>query len=161
MSGGGWVATARGAAHRIDAPIAPTRRARVMALDQAAAAVATRVAGHGWAEARFFVCEGLSPAVGSADALLLRKLDGSPAVLEQELRGAGVVVLLVTGDDGAQAASVIGTACSEAGIMTAGLVLAEGRQAGDATAALRPHARVLLPSADETDVVELLIALRA
>ena len=44
--------------------------------------------------------------------------------------------------------------------MTAGLVLGNGSEARDAVAALRPHARVLLPTADESDVLELLTALR-
>ncbi len=44
--------------------------------------------------------------------------------------------------------------------MTAGLVLGDGFEAEDAVAALRPHARVLLLSADESDVFELLTALR-
>ena len=65
--------------------------------------------------------------------------------------------------DGASAAcaSAIGRACFERGIMTAGLVLGVGDKSDDAVAALRPHARVLLPSADESDVAELLTALRA
>jgi hypothetical protein len=44
--------------------------------------------------------------------------------------------------------------------MTAGLVLGDGSQTHGAVAALRPHARVLLPTADESDLVELLTALR-
>ena len=44
--------------------------------------------------------------------------------------------------------------------MTAGLVLGDGVQTRRRRA-LRPHARVLLPTADESDVVELLTALRA
>jgi hypothetical protein len=40
-------------------------------------------------------------------------------------------------------------------------VLGTGREADGAVAALRPHARVLLPSADEHDVTDLLTALRA
>jgi hypothetical protein len=45
--------------------------------------------------------------------------------------------------------------------MTAGFVLGDGYEADDAVAALRPHTRVLLPTADESDVVEVLTALRA
>ena len=39
-------------------------------------------------------------------------------------------------------------------------MLGDGFEAEDAMAALRPYARVLLLSADESDVVELLTALR-
>ncbi len=73
-----------------------------------------------------------------------------------------MVVMVATEDAGAGAAHAIGRACWERGIMTAGLVLGDGaRRRRSAVAALRPHARVLLPSADEADVVDLLTALRA
>lgn len=151
--------------YRIDAPIAPARAARVVALDKGAAQVARRVAALEWTSARFFVCEGVAPDGGSeaisVDDLLLRGINGAPEVLCEQLSNADVVVLIATEDAGAACASVVGRACFERGIMTAGLVLGEGSQADDAVVALRPHARVLLPFADESDVTELLTALRA
>jgi hypothetical protein len=155
-------ATAAEAAYRIDAPIAPSRAARVVALDEGAAGVARRVAGHQWASARFFVCDGVVAGSNDPlDGLVLRGLDGSPAVLTVELDRADVVVMVATEDRGAACASLIGRACAGRGIMTAGLVLSDGYESLDAVAALRPHARVLLPSADESDMIELLTALRA
>lgn len=145
------------AAHRIDAPIAPARAARVVALDAGAAAVARRVADLPWSSARFFLCESAS----CADDSILHDLDGGPASLHDELARADVVVMVATEDTGAGCAHAIGRACWERGIQTAGLVLGDGQHTLAAVAALRPHARVLLPSADETDVVELLTALRA
>jgi hypothetical protein len=72
------------------------------------------------------------------------------------------VVLIAMEDGGSSGcAAAIGKACAQRGIMTAGLVIGDGYRHGAALAALRPHARVLLPSADETDVSELLTALRA
>ncbi len=148
---------------RIDAPIAPVRAARIVALDDGAAGVGRRAAGQPWARATFFVCEAAGPGAGSvadpADSVLLRGIDGSPAVLSEQLTDADVVVMIATQDVGAQCALVIGRACAARGIMTAGLVL--GYDSDDAVAALRPHARVLLHSADEGDVVDLLTALRA
>lgn len=154
-------ATATEAAYRIDAPIVPARAARIVALDGGAEGVARRAAEEPWASAHFFVCEGDAATGGSADSLRLRGLDGSPAVLADELDRADVVVMIATEDTGAACASAIGRACFERGIMTAGLVLGEGHETRDAVAALRPHARVLLPSADEDDVGDLLSALRA
>ncbi len=151
-------ATATEAAYRIDVPIAPARAARVVALDPGAAGVARRAAELPWASARFFVCEGVSSAGATDGSPLLRGLDGSPSTLDEELDQADVVVMIATDDTGAACASAIGRACFERAIMTAGLVLGEGF---DAVAALRPNARVLLPSADESDVTELLTALRA
>lgn len=149
-------ASAQESRFRIDRPIAPARGARVVALDDAAAGVVQRAAQQHWATAEFFVCES-TPSEG----LLLRHLDGTPAVLADELVDADVLVLIATGDHGAAEASALGRACYERGIMTAGLVVGHGYESDDAVAALRPHARVLLPSADETDVTELLTALRA
>jgi hypothetical protein len=149
-------ATAAEARYRIDAPIAPARGARVIALDEGAAAVASRVAGQSWTNARFFSCEG-----GESEGLRLTGIGGSPAELADQLVDADVVVMVATEDAGAACAYAIGKACWERSIMTAGIVLGDGFEAQHAVAALRPHARVLLPSADETDVVELLTALRA
>ena len=154
-------ASAAEAAYRIDAPIAPARAARVMALDDGAAAIARSVQDGPWVNAHFFVCEGVAMDGGSTVGLLLRGLDGTPASLDDELDSADVVVMIATEDSGAVCASGIGRACWERSIQTAGLVMGDGSAALAAVAALRPHARVLLPSADESDVVELLTALRA
>ncbi|MDP9416924.1 MAG: 3-methyl-2-oxobutanoate hydroxymethyltransferase [Actinomycetota bacterium] len=155
-------ATAAETRYRIDAPIAPARGARVIALDGAAAEVAGRAATHSWANAAFLVCEGVAPGADAAtEVLLLRGIDGSPAVLSEPLVDANVVVMVASHDAGAECAPAIGRACAARGIMTAGLVFGTDRQAGGALAALRPYARVLLPSADESDLIELLTALRA
>jgi hypothetical protein len=149
-------ATAAEARYRIDAPIAPARGARVIALDERAAGVASRVAGESWTNARFFVCEG-----GEAEGLRLKGIGGSEAELVEQLVDADVVVMVASEDASAACAHAIGRACWQRSIMTAGIVLGDGHGTDDAVAALRPHARVLLPSADESDVVELLTALRA
>ena len=153
-------ATAAEARFRIDAPV-ESRNARVIALDQPAAEVLRSVAALEWVSARFFVCDTVDSAGDvTADDVLLRGIDGSPAVLSSELDGAHVVVMVATQDSGADCAYAIGKACWERAIMTAGLVLGDGSQTLAAVAALRPHARVLLPTADESDLVELLTALR-
>lgn len=154
-------ASAAEARYRIDRPIAPSRAGRVVALDAGAADVLARTAELEWANARFYVCES---AGQDAQSVLLRGIDGGPATLADELASASVVVMVATSDAGADCAYALGKACWERGVQTAGLVLGdgtdEGTQAAAAVAALRPHARVLLPKADENDVVELLSALR-
>ena len=67
--------------------------------------------------------------------------------------------MVATQDSGADCAYAIGKACWER-VATAGLVLGDGSRTLGAVAVLRPHARVLLPTADESDLVELLTALR-
>lgn len=157
--------TAAEARFRIDAPIAPSRATRVVALDEEATAVVRRVADDAWASARFFTCDSRLHASGSngasADGLPLLAMDGSAAVLGEQLAGADVAVMVATTDDGAAAASAIGAVCTLRGIMTAGLVLSDGIDVAAALSALRPHARVLLVPAEEEDLSELLRALRA
>jgi hypothetical protein len=152
-------ASAEESRFRINRPIAPSRAGRVVALDAGAAEVVARTAQQEWANARFYVCESADD-----DTVLLRTIDGAPATLADELASASVVVMIATGDSGARCAYALGKACWERGIQTAGLVLGDGTTDGTtasaAVAALRPHARVLMPSADEADVVDLLSALR-
>ncbi|MFI6343978.1 3-methyl-2-oxobutanoate hydroxymethyltransferase [Streptomyces sp. NPDC050560] len=142
--------------YRIQVPIRPARSARVIALDERAEGVARRLAAAHWAHARFFANRGLD----AAGEVRLTELDGTPAALDRVLSGTDVVVVLATEDGGRAAAAAIGRLCGRGGITTAGVVLGDGFEADDAVAALRPYARVLLLSADESDAFELLTALR-
>ena len=142
---------------RVTRPIAPARNARVIALDGAAETVARRVLDGPWAGARFY---GWSNAPGRPGTPGLYELDGAPAPLAEVLTGTDVVVVLATEDSGRARAAAVGDACWARSITTAGVVLGAGFEAEEATAALRPYARVLLLSADESDVRELLTALR-
>lgn len=150
-------ATAAETRYRIEQPIVPARGARIVALDEGAAVVASRAAALPWANARFFVCAG----VDDGDEVRLQGIGGGSIDVTAQLADADVVVLIATDDSGARSAAALGRLCFERGIMTAGVIVGSGGAAADALAALRPHARVLLPSADETDLHELLTALRA
>ncbi|SCL28672.1 hypothetical protein GA0070624_3738 [Micromonospora rhizosphaerae] len=157
-------ATAAEARFRINAPIAPSRGACVIALDDGAEAVVRRVAEEQWSSARFFVCKLpalLSASNGDLADVVLLATDGSESRLSDELAGADVAVMVATADDGANAAEAIGDACTLRGIMTAGVVITDGHDAEATVSALRPHARVLMVTRDEHDVAELLSALRA
>lgn len=144
-------ASAHESRFRIDAPIVPARTARVIALDDRAAGVATRLATRPWADARFYTADDIS---------VLHRLDGTAVPLTGVVARTDVVVVLATEDRGHRIAAEIGRVCRRRGITTAGVVLGEGFEVDAAVAALRPYARVLLLSADEDDVVELLTALR-
>ncbi|WP_433287262.1 hypothetical protein ACQPZQ_32780 [Pseudonocardia sp. CA-142604] len=165
MSESARAASAAEARFRINAAIAPARAPRIVALDARAAGVVRRVAAHQWANARFVVCEGLAPGANrgdaSPDSVLLRDIEGTPVLLSEELTRTDAVFMVASDDSGAACAWTIGRACAEHGVMTAGFVLGDGFEADGAVAGLRPHARVLLPTADESDVVEVLRALRA
>lgn len=148
-------ATAAEARFRIQRPVAPARAPRIIALDDGAAEIVRRTAKLPWANARFYTCE------STGGTVTLRGVGGRPATLADELASADVVVMIATDDDGSDCAYTIGKACWQRSVMTAGLVVSDDDAADRAVAALRPHARVLLPGADESDVVELLTALRA
>ncbi len=149
-------ASAEEARFRIDAPIRGREGARVIALDQAANEVVRRVAGQPWHAARFFTLPAHS---GNGNgSLTLCTLDGVSSGLAEQLAAADVVVMIATGAGDAHAAAAIGNACAVRGIMTAGLIIGDGREA---LGALRPYARVLMVTHDETDVTEVLTALRA
>jgi hypothetical protein len=156
-------ATAGEASFRIDRPIAG-RSARIVALDEGAAAVVLRVAERPWGDARFFASAdpagGSEGANGGAADLVLRATDGSESRLSDELAETDVAVVIATSDEGAQAASTIARTCDRLGIMVAGLILGPRLEVGAAVSALRPWAPVLLVSDDEGDVSELLTALR-
>ncbi|WP_214110832.1 hypothetical protein [Acrocarpospora catenulata] len=154
-------ATAAEARFRIDAPITPSRGARVVALDRRAESIVRRVAEQRWSSARFFVCESPGSSNGDMADVALLSTDGSASRLSTELIGADVAVMVATADDGAEAACAIGDACTLRGIMTAGVVISDGFGAEATVSALRPHARVLMVTRDEHDVAEVLSALRA
>lgn len=160
-----WAATATEARFRVDAPIADQRATRIVALDEGATAVVRRVAEEHWGgDARFFTYEAPARPVDSNGHLadiVLRAADGSKARLSEQLEDVDAMVMVATADDGAEAAAVIGDACTLRGIMTAGLIVGEGREVAAAVSALRPHARVLMRSRDERDVSDVLKALRA
>jgi hypothetical protein len=69
--------------------------------------------------------------------------------------------MIATANDGAVAASAIGNACTLRGIMTAAIILGDGRAADLAVTALRPHARVMLVTSDANDVAGIMSAVGA
>ena len=134
-------ATADEARYRIDRPIAG-RSARVVALDAAAAEVVRRVAAMPWGASRFY------PSASTFDP-------------GRDLEDADVAIMVATADADGDAAAAIARACVERGIMTAGLVLGNRLDVGDAVSALRPYARNLMVTEDVDDVAAVLAALRA
>lgn len=150
--------------YRVDRPNSADRASRVIALDGGAAEIVARLAEQPWVAARFLTFEGVVPVDGgeaSGRRATVRALDGSSVELADEVVAADVIIMIATGDDGRDGADVIGQACAERGVMTAGLVVGDRVGAGDAINALRPNAMVLVVLDDERDAVDVLTALRA
>jgi hypothetical protein len=149
--------------YRIDRPIRGRQGARIVGLDQGADAIVDRISREQWGHARFL---SLAQPVGDvgdggSESVTLRDADGVVTSLLTELEEADVVIMVATTESDAAAATIIGAACTVRGIMTAGLVIGERVLVGTTVAAVRPHARVLMVSADERDIIDLLTALRA
>ena len=155
--------TAAEAKFRITYPLAPARAVRVIALDSGAEAIVRRAAAMPWHSASFFTAgTSWSREVfeGGPGEVILHDLDGASASLNELLTDIDATIMVATADTGTEAASAIGSACAIRGIMTAGLVF--GRSTSSMTvSALRPYARVLVVSNDESDLEAILIAMRA
>ena len=157
--------TAAEARFRISRPDTSTRDARVIAVDsRAAVLVRAAAAARAWRGGHFLVFDRVASSLGNdddgpADAVL-RTPDGAVTLLSAELEGADLVVMVATAAARPEAASVIGDACAERMIMSAGLVAAGQGLAGPVVSALRPNAMVLVVLDGGGDVTEILTALR-
>ena len=149
--------------YRIDRPIRGRRGARIIGLDTGADAIVERISHQHWGHARFFTLAGPVAVVGDggSESVMLRDADGAVSNLLAELEDADVVIMVATTESDAAAATIIGAACTVRGIMTAGLVIGDRALVGATVVVLRPHARVLMVSGDERDVIDVLTALRA
>jgi len=125
--------------------------------------VRSAAADRTWRGGHFLVFDRVaSPAeAGSslADAVL-RTPDGAASLLSVELAGADLAVMVATAAARSEAASVIGDACAQRMITSAGLVVAEEGDVGPVVSALRPNAMVLVVLDQARDVAEILTALR-
>jgi hypothetical protein len=135
----------------------------VVGLDAGANAIVERISHEPWGHARFFsLAEPVAQVGGGgSESVTLCATDGAESSLLAELEEADVVIMVATTGSDAGAATIIGAACTVRGIMTAGLVIGERSLVGATVAAIRPHARVLMVSGDERDVIDVLTALRA
>lgn len=159
LSGCGRATTAEEARFRIDAPIPDRNGTRVIALDDAAAAVVQRLLHRRHATTHLLAVAGRSVSTDGEPALY--RLDGPRADLATELAGAELAVMVATADADRVAADIIASSCSSRGITTAAVILKDERPYGPTLSALRRHARVLMVSHDGSDVAEVLSALRA
>lgn len=152
-------ATAAEARYRIDYPDMAVRASRIIALDAEAAAIVRDLAGGQWNGGHFLAVDSVLPANGSVDAVL-RTVDGETVWLSDELESADTVVMLATAKADATAASVIGDACADRMVMSAGIVLSTVDGVGDVVSALRPNAMVLVILNSPEDIPAILTALR-
>src|SRR5262249_9709118 len=161
--------TAAEARYRIDAPNSRGRTVKVIAPAPTSERVANHLASRSWNAATFFTAPAFAgpPQGGERFSMegWLKDLAGRTKSLMEEVAGADLVVMIAASGGNAEAAAIIGEACSAKHVMTTALVL--GSQAGSdealskPLAQLRPHAMmVVIANADEY-IEDMLTALRA
>jgi hypothetical protein len=154
------MSSAAEARFRVQAPNSTPRAIKVIALDAAGEAVVRRLAGAGWTHATFFTAA--SPA--SADDAVADLAGGSRSVTD-EVATADLIVLVAGPGGHAQAASLVGQACSLRRVMTTGFVVGVGSASENALsktlAQLRPWSLMVVIADGDEYIDDMLTALRA
>jgi hypothetical protein len=153
---------------RIDAPNATPRRVKVIALDPGSAAVVASLARQPWNNASFFTASAFAstpPERGFSMQGWLADLTGRTRDLIDEIDNADLAVMVASAGQDAQAAALIGEACSLRRVGTTGLILS-GPSVPDEVlsrtlAQLRPWSLMLVIAEGEDYIADMLRALRA
>jgi hypothetical protein len=161
------MSSAAEARFRIDAPNSKPRAVKVIALDQPSERVVKELAQRAWNNASFFTASafGSTPRQGESFAGWLSDLAGRTKNLIEEVNSADLVVMVATAGQGAQAASIIGEACSVKRVTTTGLVIGSASISDEALSKtlsnLRPWTLMLVIAGAEEYIADMLTALRA
>lgn len=165
--------TAAEARFRIDEPNSKPRRVKVIALDRASEAVVGHLARLRWNNASFFTASAFAGEPlrhssfqgGFSMSGWLSDLAGRTRDLIDEVAAADLVVMVATAGENAQAAALIGEACSLKRVNTTGLILggasASDEMLSNTLAQLRPWSLMLVIASGEDYIEDMLIALRA
>lgn len=160
-------ASAAEARFRIDAPNSRPRAVKVIALDRESVGVVKRLTQSEWAHATFLTTLTSVPPSGQPFSMSgwLGDLAGHTKNLIDEINEADLVVMIATAGENAEAASIIGEACSLKRVTTTALVVATPATSDAALAQslaqLRPWALMLVVASAEDYIADMLVALRA
>lgn len=154
---------------RIDAPNSKTRAVKVIALDPPSEGIVKRLAERSWNGAAFFTASAFAGAPRGGDNFSmdgwLSDLAGRTKDLVDEVATADLVVMVATAGENAQAASLIGEACSLRRVMTTALVLGSASTSDEvlaqSLAQLRPWSLMVVIASAEDYIADMLTALRA
>ena len=150
--------SATAARHRIQAPNSRPRSVTVIALDARSEAVVRRSAKGAWSQAAFLTAS--ANLDGGLTDLAGRRRD-----LVDEIERADLVVMVATPGGHAEAASIIGGACSVARVMTTALVVGAASATDEAVSAtlaqVRPWSLMVVIAAPDDYIDDMLVALRA
>jgi hypothetical protein len=161
------MSSAAEARYRIDAPNSRPRSVKVIALDHPSERVVKSLSQKNWSNATFFTASafGSAPRQGESFAGWLSDIAGRTKNLIDEVNGADLIVMVATAGENAQAASIIGEACSIKRVTTTALVLGGPHVSDEAMSKtlshLRPWALMLVIASAEDYIADMLTALRA
>ena len=163
------MSSAAEARFRIDYPNSKPRVVKVVALDAASKRVVKRVAQQGWQRATFFTSIKFEGAARRGESwsmqAWLSDLAGRTKNLIDEVDTADLVVMVATAGENAQAAALIGEACSLRRITTTGLILGGASASDEALSKtlsqMRPWSLMLVIASAADYIEDMLIALRA
>jgi hypothetical protein len=160
-------ASAAEARFRIDAPNSQPRTVKVIALDRKSLGVVKQLAQSDWAHASFLTMLTNAPAQGEPFSMSgwLGDLAGHTKNLIDEIDQSDLVVMIATAGENAEAASIIGEACSLKRVTTTALVVTaptvSDAALAQSLAQLRPWALMLVVAGVEDYIADMLLALRA
>jgi hypothetical protein len=153
---------------RIDAPNSMPRHVKVVALDRVSEAVVASLAARHWHSASFFTATafaGAPPERGFSMQGWLADITGRARDLMDEIDSADLVVMVAAAGENAQAAALIGEACSLRRVSTTGLILSGPSVTDDmlskTLAQLRPWSLMLVIAEGDDYIEDMLRALRA
>jgi hypothetical protein len=162
------MSSAAEARFRINEPNSKPRHVKVIALDRASETVVKHLARLAWNNASFFTASafaGEPPKSGFSMQGWLSDLAGRTKDLIDEVNSADLVVMVATAGENAQAAALVGEACSLKRVNTTGLVLGGSSATDDmlskTLSQLRPWSLMLVIANGEDYIEDMLIALRA
>jgi len=163
------MSSAAEARFRIQAPNSTPRAVKVIALDPPSERVVKRLAAESWNSATFFTASAFAGAPHGGERFSvdgwLSDLRGRTKSLVDEVATADLVVMVATAGENAQAASLIGEACSLRRVMTTALVLGSASTSDEVLAKslahLRPWSLMVVIASAEDYIADMLTALRA
>ena len=152
------MSSAAEARYRIQSPNSTPRSIKVIALDARSEAAIRRSAEGPWSHAAFLT------ASASPDGWL-SDLAGRQRSLEDEVESADLVVMVATPGGHAEAASIIGQACSLRRVMTTAIVVgatsASDEAVSETLAQVRPWSLMVVMASPFDYIDDMLAALRA
>jgi hypothetical protein len=164
------MSSAAEARFRVQAPNSRPRVVKVIALDPQSENVVKRLAATAWNNATFLTASAFASVAHSGGERFsvdgwLSDLAGRTKSLVDEVATADLVVMVATAGENAQAASLIGEACSLKRVMTTALVLGSAATSDEVLAKslahLRPWSLMVVIASAEDYVTDMLTALRA